>query len=71
MVGKESKKGHSFYVAAGMKQVTAYIPLPLYRKLKFLARREERSVQKTLVRIIDRGLRRIQPGREGKSDKNR
>ncbi len=51
-MGKESLTGPKFYSNMGFKRVTLYLPKGAYTKLVKLARREDRSLQKTIRRIV-------------------
>lgn len=52
MVGKESKAGTKFYASAGLKSITVHIPIGAHKKLTEIAQREDRSLQKTIRRIL-------------------
>lgn len=51
-MGKESKAGTQFYTDAGLKSVTIHLPKTTHRELMKLARKEERSLQKTIRRVL-------------------
>jgi len=68
MVGKESLKGRTFYKQSGMKQVVIYIPMKYYRRLKIVAKKDDRSIQKTVMRllipVLEKKERRQRRGKE-------
>jgi predicted transcriptional regulator len=51
-MGKESVKGTQFYASRGLKSLTVYLPAAVLKKLADLAQRQDRSLQKTVRRII-------------------
>jgi hypothetical protein len=51
-MGKESKSGTTFYATSGLKAVTVHLPLKTHQKLMKIAKREDRSLQKTIRRIL-------------------
>lgn len=51
-MGQESKKGSEFYKSKGLKPVTLHLPIKAHKKLRELAKREERSLQVTARRIL-------------------
>lgn len=51
-MGKESKAGTQFYASVGLKSVTIHLPRPTHKKLLKLAKKEDRSLQKTIRRIL-------------------
>ena len=51
-MGKESKAGTTFYRGAGLKAVTVHLPVKVHKKLAEVAKKEERSLQKTIRRIL-------------------
>jgi predicted transcriptional regulator len=44
--------GTAFYMKKGLKPVTAHLPPDVHERLLQIAQREDRSLQKTLKRII-------------------
>lgn len=51
-MGKESKAGTQFYASTGLKSVTVHLPKKIHQKLTNLAKKEDRSLQKTIRRIL-------------------
>lgn len=51
-MGKESKGGTQFYKDAGLKAVTVHLPKDAHVKLMALAKKEDRSLQRTIRRIL-------------------
>ena len=51
-MGKESKAGTQFYANAGLKAVTIHLPKTIHKKLLLLAAKEDRSLQKSIRRIL-------------------
>ena len=51
-MGKESKKGTKFYSGVGLKGVTVHLPLKVHQKLMRIAKKTDRSLQKTIRRIL-------------------
>lgn len=51
-MGKESRAGTTFYRTAGLKAVTVHLPIKVHKKLAAIAQKEERSLQKTIRRIL-------------------
>ncbi len=51
-MGRESTSGTTFYANEGFKAVTVHLPLKTHRKLQKIARKEDRSLQKTIRRIL-------------------
>lgn len=51
-MGKESKAGTQFYASVGLKSVTVHLPKEAHKKLAGIAKREDRSLQKTIRRIL-------------------
>lgn len=52
MVGKESKAGTKFYASVGLKSITVHLPKGVHKKLAEIAKRQDRSLQKTIRRIL-------------------
>jgi len=51
-MGKESKAGTKFYASAGLKSITVHLPKATHKKLTELARKEDRSLQRSIRRIL-------------------
>ncbi len=51
-MGKESKKGTQFYTSVGLKSLTVYLPTVVHKKLAGIAKSQDRSIQKTVRRIV-------------------
>ncbi len=51
-MGKESKGGTQFYKGAGLKAITVHLPKEAHLKLMGIAKKEDRSLQKTIRRIL-------------------
>jgi hypothetical protein len=51
-MGKETKGGTTFYRSAGLKAVTVHLPAKAHKKLVEMAKKEDRSLQKTIRRIL-------------------
>ena len=51
-MGKESQAGTKFYASAGLKSITVHLPKAAHKKLVKLAKKEERSFQRTIRRIL-------------------
>jgi len=51
-MGKESKSGTKFYADVGLKAITIHLPIQTHKKLVQIARKEDRSLQKTIRRIL-------------------
>lgn len=51
-MGKESKAGTQFYASAGLKSVTVHLPKAAHQKLAAIAKKQDRSLQKTIRRIL-------------------
>ncbi len=51
-MGKESKAGTKFYAGAGLKAVTVHLPMETHKKLAQIAKKEDRSLQRTIRRIL-------------------
>ena len=51
-MGKESISGAKFYRSVGYKSVTVHLPKNVHTTLVRLATKEDRSLQKTIRRIL-------------------
>lgn len=51
-MGKESLKGHGFYVHKGLKRLTIYVPKGAYKKLFAYAKKDSRSFHYVLQKIL-------------------
>ena len=51
-MGKESKAGTKFYASVGLKAVTVHLPPEVHKKLTKIAKKEDRSLQRTIRRIL-------------------
>jgi predicted transcriptional regulator len=51
-MGKESKAGTKFYASVGLKAVTVHLPPEVHKKLAKIAKKEDRSLQRTIRRIL-------------------
>jgi predicted HicB family RNase H-like nuclease len=51
-MGKESKAGTQFYASTGLKSVTVHLPKQAHLKLAAIAKKQDRSLQKTIRRIL-------------------
>jgi predicted transcriptional regulator len=51
-MGKESKAGTKFYASVGLKAVTVHLPPGVHKKLLKIAEEDDRSLQKTIRRIL-------------------
>lgn len=59
-MGKESKSGTKFYTDKGMRTITIHVPRDVHARLVRYSRREFRSLQKTVQKLVldfDRKLR--------------
>lgn len=51
-MGKESKAGTKFYASVGLKSVTVHLPKETHIRLTEIAKKQDRSLQKTIRRIL-------------------
>lgn len=51
-MGKESKAGTKFYASVGLKSVTVHLPKETHEKLTGIAKKQDRSLQRTIRRIL-------------------
>lgn len=51
-MGKESKAGTKFYASVRLKAVTVHLPPEVHKKLMKIAKKEDRSLQRTIRRIL-------------------
>jgi len=51
-MGKESKKGHHFYREMGLKLMSLYLPADVRKQLAVIAKRQDRTVQKLVRRVV-------------------
>lgn len=51
-MGLESKRGTAHYISSGMKTITVHVPKFVHERIKKLAAKQERSLQKTVRRIL-------------------
>ena len=54
---KEYPVGATFYTRRGLKSVVVYLTKEYHAKLKAIAQKEERSIQKTARRILENSLK--------------
>jgi len=52
MVGKESRAGTKFYASVGLKSVTVHLPKEIHLRLTAIAKKQDRSLQKTIRRVL-------------------
>jgi len=62
-MGKESETGTKFYASVGLKAITIHLPKGIHKKLVDIARNEDRSLQKTVRRILVEYARRPPRGK--------
>jgi predicted CopG family antitoxin len=51
-MGKEALSGPTYYSSKGLKRLTIHVPKTVYRKLVKQAKKEDRSLQKSLRRLL-------------------
>ncbi len=62
-MGKESKAGTKFYASVGLKAVTVHLPPGVHKKLMKIAEADDRSLQKTIRRILVEYTKNRKPNR--------
>ena len=62
-MGKVSKAGTEFYASVGLKAIIVHLPKGVHKKLVDIARNEDRSLQKTVRRILVEYARRPPRGK--------
>jgi predicted transcriptional regulator len=62
-MGKESKSGTKFYASVGLKAITVHLPPEIHKKLLKIADEDDRSLQKTIRRILVEYTKNRKPNR--------